>query len=187
MCRNTARHAGRHSISRHEGALKWRMYTHICTVTHARAKTVVHAGDLTSPSWHVNFYSPLLAPPLGTSFVSYGCKRIAAGQAKCFRTLTYPPWARICSTCPVCCWEGVGVFYLEQFKQSKLPENDNRSSAKKYCVCSVMQACLCLPSDISSSISAAGWISGAFVWTDTSKIYTYWHHNIHTDTKTVKS
>ncbi len=85
MCRNAARHASRHSISRHEGALKWRTYVHTHVRNHTRehAKTVVHTSDLTSPSWHVNFYSPLLAPPLGTSFVSHGCKGITAGQGKC--------------------------------------------------------------------------------------------------------
>lgn len=55
MCRNTARHAGRHSISRHEGALKRRTYAHVCSHTHEHARTVVHTSDLTSPSWHVNF------------------------------------------------------------------------------------------------------------------------------------
>lgn len=69
MRRNAARHAGRHSISRHEGALKWCTYTHICytiTNTHTRrpwlAKTVVHTSDLTSPAWHVGFYGLSLCP-----------------------------------------------------------------------------------------------------------------------------
>lgn len=55
MCRNAARHAGRHSISRHEGALKRRTHTHAQSAQ--SVKTVVRASDLTSPSWHVNFYS----------------------------------------------------------------------------------------------------------------------------------
>lgn len=82
-CRNIARHAGRHSISRHEGALKRCTYTHMCAVTHEHAKTVVHAFDLTSPSWHVNFYSPLWAPCLETSLVSHGCKHITIGLERC--------------------------------------------------------------------------------------------------------
>lgn len=121
------------------------------------------------PHWWLNFTfmaCEFLQPSLSTASGDFICvlwmQRNRCRSGKVLRTLMYPPSSAVRARCVaekewvffffVCLF-----FYLEQFKQSILPANVTRSSAKKYCVCSVMQACLCLPSDISSSISAAGW------------------------------
>lgn len=89
---------GRHSISRHEGALKRRAYTHthVRSHTHEHARTVVHTFDLTSPSWHVNFYNPLWSPFLETSFVSHRCEHITTGLGRCnLRMHLYAPGLKL--------------------------------------------------------------------------------------------